>query len=85
MNREDGVYGLISNTEVVGILDKVDYQTTIQTYINAIENDIDTKMSSMFLSCSRLRTIYVGAKWTTANAETTNMFKSCGTSKVTRK
>ena len=44
-----------------------------------------TDMNGMFWYASKLRIIYVGPNWTTANAVITNMFKGCGTSKVTLK
>lgn len=43
-----------------------------------------TNVKYMFLLSRNLKTIYVGSKWTTANADTTDMFSGCGTSSVTR-
>ena len=43
-----------------------------------------TNVKFMFQLSRNLKTIYVGSKWTTANADTTNMFSGCGTSSVTR-
>lgn len=43
-----------------------------------------TNVKSMFQLSRNLKTIYVGSKWTTANADTTDMFSGCGTSSVTR-
>ena len=44
-----------------------------------------TNMNWMFNYCSSLTTIYVGQNWTDENADTTDMFSSCGTSIVTNK
>ena len=43
-----------------------------------------TNMNYMFGSTSKLTKIYVGPKWTTANATTTNMFNNSGVSAVTQ-
>ncbi len=43
-----------------------------------------TNMTWMFSSTSKLTKIYVGPKWTTANATTTNMFNNSGVSAVTQ-
>ena len=43
-------------------------------------------MTNMFNSCKKLKTIYVTeGKWVTSQANTSNMFYSCGTSSVTYK
>ena len=42
-----------------------------------------TTMNSMFYGTSKLAKVYVGPKWTTANATTTNMFTRSGVSAVT--
>ena len=42
-----------------------------------------TNMNSMFASTPKLTKVYVGPKWTTANATTTNMFTRSGVSAVT--
>ncbi len=41
-------------------------------------------MYYMFGNCYKLKAIYVGENWTTQNADTTGIFSSCGTSKVTQ-
>ncbi len=43
-----------------------------------------TSMSYMFQRTSKLTAIYVGSKWDTSSASTTNMFSSSGTSSVTK-
>ena len=43
-----------------------------------------TGMSYMFENTSKLAKVYVGPKWTTANATTTNMFNNSGVSAVTQ-
>ena len=42
-----------------------------------------TNMYAMFASTTNLKHIYVGSKWTTANATTTDMFTGSGVSEVT--
>ena len=44
-----------------------------------------TDMYGLFMDCNKLKTIYVGSKWTDANAIKDAMFSNCGTSSVTRK
>ena len=43
-----------------------------------------THMYAMFASTTNLKHIYVGSKWTTANATTTDMFAYSGVSEVTK-
>ena len=52
--------------------------------LNKFNTSKATKMQSMFSRCPQLKSILVGSNWTTANADTTNMFQSCGVSSVTR-
>ena len=42
-----------------------------------------TNMRAMFSNCQALKIIYVGANWTTVQADTSNMFNGCGISSVT--
>ena len=44
-----------------------------------------SNMSQMFGGTNKLLTIYVGKNWITQNADTTDMFKYCGTSTTTLK
>ena len=44
-----------------------------------------TDMSSMFALCRGLTIIYVGPNWSDSQANTNNMFNSCGTDHVTTK
>lgn len=54
--------------------------------LSSFDTNNVTNMSSMFNLCESLKTIYVThGQWITNQANTTNMFKSCGTSKVTYK
>ena len=53
--------------------------------ISSFDTSNVTTMNLMFAHCTSLKTIYVGPNWSTASADTTEMFLRCGTSTVTLK
>ena len=70
---------------------KVKNMSTMFDYLSLTTLDLSnfdthnvTDMSAMFDGSKNLVTIYVGNKWSTANAITTSMFNNCGTNSVTK-
>lgn len=58
------------------------YDLTILDLCSFDTNNV-INMGSMFRTSPKLKAIYVGSNWTTANADTTDMFLSSGVSSVT--
>lgn len=63
------------------------YKTALTSLdLSSFNTNNVTDMEGIFYDCSSLKTIYVTQnKWSTSQADTTNMFYNCGTSSVTYK
>ena len=74
------------NTSKVTIMQDMFMSTNFTTLdLSSFDTRNVTDMTQMFRNTSQLKTVYVGANWTTVNADTTNMFYASATSSVTRK
>lgn len=74
----------MSNMFMRGLTDHPMSLTTLD--LSSFDTSNVTNMNSMFSYCSALNSIYVTeGKWITSQANTSNMFYSCGTSSVTYK
>ena len=54
-------------------------------YLDSFNTVAVKNMYWMFYNAYKLKYIYVGSNWTTSNADTTDMFKGCGTTMVSQR